>query len=286
MVYNEEQNIARLLAALQKQKLQTVSIDNITVVASGCTDSTEEIVKKFAAQDQRIILIVQKDREGKSSAINLWIKSTTSKILVLESGDTLPNEDTLENLVSPFADDSVGMAGTRPMPINNPQKFIGFAVHLLWRLHHLIASEKPKMGEMVAFRNIITNIPAVSAVDEDSIEVEIIKKGYRTIYCPTAIVQNKGPENFADFIRQRRRIYAGHLWLEKNFKRNVSTMSGLKVFRFLIRDFSWNFRSIIFTPGAILMEVLGRILGWYDLCIKKNNHRIWEIATSTKNLSN
>jgi poly-beta-1,6-N-acetyl-D-glucosamine synthase len=285
MAYNEEQNIAQLLRALRKQKLENVFVDDITVVSSGCTDNTENIVREFAEKDPGIILIVQENREGKSSAINLWIENATSEILVLESGDTLPDDDTLENLVSPFEDASIGMTGTRPMPINNPNSFIGFAVHMLWRLHHLIALTKPKMGEMVAFRNVVKNIPKSSAVDEDSIEVEIIKNGYKTIYCPEAIVRNKGPENFADFILQRRRIYAGHLWLKEKFGHGVSTMSGIKAFKFLLNDFSWNFSSIFYTPGVIFMEIWGRLLGWYDFRIRKNNPQIWDIAASTKNLS-
>jgi cellulose synthase/poly-beta-1,6-N-acetylglucosamine synthase-like glycosyltransferase len=285
MAYNEEQNIARLLLALQKQRLEKVFIENIIVVASGCTDNTENIVKKFARNDPKITLIVQKKREGKSSAINLWIKNAKAEILVLESGDTVPEEDTLEKLVSPFEDTSIGMTGARPVPVNDPGSFIGFAVHRLWRLHHLIALTKPKMGEMVAFRNVVGEIPSDSAVDEDSIEAEILRKGYRTIYCPEAVVRNKGPENFADFIRQRRRIYTGHLWLKKKFGHGVSTLSGLKAFKFLLDDFSWNFPNIFYTPGVIFMEVWGRILGWYDFYIKKDNPKIWDIAASTKNLS-
>jgi poly-beta-1,6-N-acetyl-D-glucosamine synthase len=285
MAYNEEQNIARLLLAVRKQKLEKVAIDNITIVASGCTDKTEEIVRKFAEGDPRIDLIIQKEREGKSSAINLWIKSAKAEVLVLESGDTIPDNNTIERLVSPFEDAEIGMAGAHPMPVNDPKLFLGFAVHMLWRLHHLIALTKPKMGEMVAFRNVIESIPTNSAVDEDSIEVEIIKKGYKTIYCPMAVVRNKGPENFSDFIRQRRRIYTGHLWLIKKFDRKVPTMSGFKILKFLAKDFRWNFRSVFYTPGVIFMEIWGRMLGGYDFYIKRSNPKIWDIAQSTKNLS-
>lgn len=285
MAYNEESNIAQLLLALQKQKLENIYIENITVVSSGCTDNTENIARKFAENDPRITLVVQGKREGKSSAINLWISRTTSEILVLESGDTIPKENTIENLVSPFESPEIGMAGTRPMPINDPASFMGFSAHMLWRLHHMIALDQPKMGEMVAFRNVIDGIPENSAVDEDSIEAEIAKKGYKTIYCPEAVVRNKGPENFSDFIRQRRRIYAGHLWLIEKSGHRVPTMSGFKIIGFLLRDLSCNLRYIFYTPGVIFMEAWGRLLGWYDFRVKKNNPHVWDIAKSTKNLS-
>ncbi len=43
--YNEEANIGRLLQALLDQQLSTVAISQIVVVASACTDRTEEIVR-------------------------------------------------------------------------------------------------------------------------------------------------------------------------------------------------------------------------------------------------
>ena len=40
---------------------------------------------------------------------------------------------------------------------------------------------------------------------------------------------------------------------------------------------------ILFT---VLLEVIGRFLGWYDYKIRKLNPYKWDVATSTKDLSN
>ena len=74
MAYNEGRNIGRLLQALLGQKLEKVKIANIFIIASGCTDNTCEIVKEYQKKDKRIKLLTQEHREGKSSAINLFIK--------------------------------------------------------------------------------------------------------------------------------------------------------------------------------------------------------------------
>lgn len=284
MAYNEGQNIARLLSALQNQKLNEIEIKEIIVVASGCTDNTEEIVKKSAEKDKRIKLIAQKMRKGKASAINLWLKSTNEKILVMESADTIPAENALERLVFPFKEKRVGMAGARPVPINDSRTFWGFAAHLLWDLHHEISLENPKMGETIAFRNILASIPDDSSVDEAEIESEISRKNLRIIYVPNAIVRNKGPENLSDFLKQRRRIYTGHLMLKKKRSYKVSTASGTKIFLILIRNISLDARSIFFTPLVIMAEILGRFLGWYDFIFKRKRSAVWEIAESTKNI--
>lgn len=286
MAYNEENNIAHLLLAIQKQKLAKLNILEIIVVASGCTDQTEKIVRDFFQKDSRIKLVSQEKREGKSSAINLWLKNASGDILILESADTIPDESSLEKLTEPFCDKNVGMTGAHPIPINNPRTFMGFATHLLWNLHHSIALTEPKMGEVVAFRNIIKNIPKNSAVDEASIETEIKKNGYRIIYVPAATIKNKGPENLRDFLRQRRRISSGHFWLKDNFNYQVSTMNGIRIFRILLKNFHWTLREIIFTPIVILLEILGRFLGWYDYKLLKKNPTIWKIANSTKKIIN
>jgi glycosyltransferase involved in cell wall biosynthesis len=71
--HNEEANIGQLLEAICYQRLHLVEISEIIVVASGCTDRTEDIVREHAAHDPRIQLFVQEKREGKTSAINIFL---------------------------------------------------------------------------------------------------------------------------------------------------------------------------------------------------------------------
>ena len=282
MAYNEGCNIGNLLLAIQNQKLREISLQEITVVASGCTDDTRAIVKKFAESDSRIHLLTQKNREGKASAINFWLKSATGDLLILASADTIPAPEALEKLILPFREAKIGMAGAHPVPINDSRTLMGFAAHLMWDLHHKIALQTPKLGETVAFRRTFTEIPAKSSVDEAAIEHIITDQGYQIHYVPEAIISNKGPETISDFLKQRRRIYAGHLGLQKNGY-NVATMSGLKTFFLILQTTSYSPRAIFFTPVVILLEIYGRLLGWYDFSIKKREATIWEMAKSTKN---
>lgn len=67
-VYNERANIARLLETLLNQELESVIINEIIVIASGCTDNTEQAVQRFANRDSRVRLLVQNQRFGKASA--------------------------------------------------------------------------------------------------------------------------------------------------------------------------------------------------------------------------
>ena len=283
--HNEEANIGQLLQMMQQQEFETVEPREIIVVASGCTDRTEDIVREYMAEDGRIRLLVQEKREGKASAINLYLKHQTERVLVLCSADLQPKLDALEKLAAPFSDSEMGMTSSRPVPVNDPNTFMGFAAHMLWDLHHVInANGGFKAGEMIAFLKIFERIPYHTSVDEASIEPVIRGQGYKVAYVPDAIVNNKGPDTVSDFLRQRRRIYAGHLDVKELLGYTVSTMSGGVILKALLRNMDWRPKQLVWTVAVIGLEVYGRFLGKRDFKNRKD-HTVWEIATTTKELS-
>jgi cellulose synthase/poly-beta-1,6-N-acetylglucosamine synthase-like glycosyltransferase len=282
--YNEAGNIIPLLESLCDQKLDKVSIAEIIVVSSASTDGTDELVEGFAQSHPKVRLIRQVKREGKSSAINLFLREAVSNLLVVISGDVIPASSTIEKLVSEFADPRIGATGGRPVPVNNPVSFMGYAVHLLWRLHHRMALISPKLGEMIAFRKLMDSIPADSAVDEASIEAIVRAKGFKLKYIPDAIISNKGPLNLKDFIKQRRRIQNGHLWLQKKQDYSVVSQDSGTLLRILLGELKEFPLSAPKVFAVMALEMYCRLLGSYDYYIRGKNPFAWDIARSTKNL--
>lgn len=250
-------------------------------MVSASTDATNEIVKQFQKKDSRIKLIIQGKRRGKAHAINMFLQYSKGEICVLESADTLPGEETIERLCLPFLDISVGMTGGRVIPLNDKSRFMGFVAHLIWELHHRLQ----KFGELIAFRRIFSIIPENIVVDEAWIQAEVTQRGFKTQYVPDAIVYNKGPETVLDFIKQRRRIYTGHLHLAREKGFIVPSLLPLSVLRTLIGCLS-NLRLTnkekIWVLGAIILEGIARLLGLYDFFIRRKIPYIWDIATTTK----
>ncbi|GAC1392354.1 MAG: hypothetical protein NVS4B11_27240 [Ktedonobacteraceae bacterium] len=286
MAYNEEANIARTINAVLKQEGPSIRIEEVIVVASGCTDRTVPTVSEIALKEPRVHLYVQEKREGKASAINLFLKETTSEVAVLVGADVIPEESALENLCSPFLDPKIGMTGGRPVPVNDATTFMGHSVHLLWRLHDRVARAHAKLGEIIAFRTVIPSIPANSAVDEISIQAIISQLNYQLMYKPDCVVYNKGPITVRDFLKQRRRIYAGHLRVRAHQNYEASTMKASPILRQLIacRDFTMSTpKQALWTAGTILLEGYARMQGYYDFW-RKCEHHIWQIVDSTKDL--
>jgi len=289
IAYNEEHNILKLLQALCMQKLEQVEIAEIIVVSSACRDRTDEIVRRFIDDrgieaDPPVILLTQAKREGKASAINLFMNHASSDILVVESGDTVPAPGAIEKLVLPFRDPKIGATGGRPIPVNKSDTFMGYAVQLLWRLHHRMALIRPKLGEVIAYRKIMDAIPVDSAVDEASIEAIMHRNKLRLRYIPDAIIHNKGPENLWDFIKQRRRIQNGHLWLKQKHRYSVVSQDSGVLLKILFNEIKTDPQQIVKLIMVIKLEILCRLLGYYDFYVKKKNPFTWDISQSTKKL--
>ena len=285
MAYNEEKNIGRLLDSLIAQELSDVVIDEIIVISSGSTDKTNIIVREYSKKYRYIKLLVQIKRKGKSSAINLFIKNAKNDLLIVESADTLPAMNTVEKLISPFKNKKVGMTGGRPIPVNKGDDFVSFSVRLLWQMHHELAKFTPKLGEMVAFRKVFDQIPEESAVDEASIESMIVSRGFECLYVSDAIVSNKGPETLRDFIKQRRRIAIGHLWLKEQYNYDVASNNILLLFSLFVVECVKYPRCIIRTILTVKLEMFCRMLGCFDYKFRGVNPFIWEVSKSTKELN-
>jgi hypothetical protein len=137
---------------------------------------------------------------------------------------------------------------------------------------------------MIAFRKLMDSIPSDSAVDEASIEAIVQSQGYKLKYIPEAIIKNKGPLNLKDFIKQRRRIQNGHLWLKKNQNYEVSSQDMGTLFKVIaqeIRDYPSTTPKVL---AVMALEAFCRLLGSFDFYVKKKNPFAWDIARSTKNL--
>jgi len=280
--YNEEANIGPLLDALLRQHLYDVEISEIIVVASGCTDNTIPIVESYVARDPRIALLIQPKREGKTAAVNLFLARATEDICVLESGDTLPDEHAVENLVRMFFNLEVGMTGAHKIPVNTPDHLVGLFTHLRLRLEHQLCLDIPRLGEMIAFRKVFDRIPPDVAMDEAFVEALVVKRGMQVHYAPDAIVYNTGPTSLQEFVTQRRRNHAGHLYLRAKYGYAVSSIQNSRVVKVALNEV-WGALRLIWTLFFLgVLEGWARLLGWYDFAVKKDRHVVWDIAWSQK----
>lgn len=282
--YNEERNIEGCILSVLNQDLSSAELSEIIVISSGSTDSTDGIVRRLMSENPLLKLIVQKKREGKNSAINEVIEAATGDIVVLVNADNCLAKGSLEHLLAPFSDPRVGMAGGRPMPTNDRNTTIGFAVHMLWDMHHRLAMIHPKIGELVAFRNNGTKLPLDMQSDEDILRMNLEEEGYVCVYVPEAVVYNHGPETLSDFLKQRKRVNIGERMMRKSFRYDIPTWNPDYLFNaylgFIRETGHHPFRISL----AIGMETCARAYATMHVAMDRGDISIWDLVDSTKKL--
>lgn len=284
MVHNEVHNLPQLLAAVQAEEHPNLRIDRIIVVSSGSTDGSNDAVQRTAATDPRIQLLTEPARTGKARAINRFLHALDSDIdrVVLLSGDVLPERGAVAHLLAGLDDPGIGMTGGRVIPTNPRRGWVHRTVHMLWMLHHQVATRQPKLGEMVAFRPSLGPIHPDSPVDEASIEAAVHERGLRLAYLPVARVFNRGPATWRELIAQRRRIWTGHNWLRDT--------TGYRVATYRFRDLIGPVLAVLrrrphYLPLLLMagtVELWARAQGALRLGVSDQLPTVWPVLPSTK----
>jgi hypothetical protein len=91
-----------------------------------------------------------------------------------------------------------------------------------------------------------------------------------------------GPETVTDFVTQRRRNYAGHLYLRDKYGYQVSSMQNTRVLRIALEEV-WGAIRLVYTLGVLgALELYSRALGIWDYRVRKKKHIVWDMAWTTK----
>jgi biofilm PGA synthesis N-glycosyltransferase PgaC len=273
MAYNEEEWICGLLDSLLGQRLRRVRIREVIVVSSGSTDRTNDIVMGFCRRDRRIRLVREPERRGKSRAISRFLRLAKTEIVVLSNADIVLERDAVERLCEPLFDGRAGISVARPVSLYGRNSFIGYTNNIVWEMWHSICAKCPKYGELMAFRRLFPGIGDTS-VDEEFIGMLFARRGMKPVYVPGAVFYNTGPRTLKGFMRQRRRVFAGHLFLKKGWGHEASTMGFLGAIRAL-RDVGE--RRVVWIALAMVIEALGRALGFYDYVLGREEI-VWNVA--------
>jgi glycosyltransferase involved in cell wall biosynthesis len=289
--HNDGANIGPLLHRLLAEPV----VGEVLVVASACDDDTVPTVLEIASQyDAKgggagggtVRLYVEAERSGKVAAVNFGMRETTMPLIVVVSGDVLPDEGAIGRLIAALHHPGVGMSGGRPVPVNADDTPIGYAVQLLWRLHHRLALHQPKLGEMIALKaEAVVSLPRTS-VDEACFQAMLEAEGWQSAYVPDAVVINRGPGSFRDFVKQRRQVHTGHLWLRHKQGYTVPSLQPALLLYELWRDLTADRtrtepKHLAWTAGAVAMEAWARLRARADYVRGRENH-VWEMVQSTK----
>ena len=283
--YNEGCNIEKAIRSIYEQELDGFILDRTIVVSSASTDDTDDIVGSLMKDYTSLELIVQEKREGKNSAVNCFLDSKKTEIVVIVNADNvLKGKDSLQKLLEPFRDPKVGIVGGHPIPLNSKKTIAGFASNMIWSVHHHIALRSPKIGELIAYRDIGTRLPTQYQSDEDLIRINIEKSGYLPRYAPDAIVYNRGPETVADLKKQRLRVNIGQSYMikEENFYNPTRDPKALiSVYWDVMKDLGFH---PIKMSASIFIETQCRLKARRMVKKGYRDENVWDPVETTKKI--
>ncbi|MEM7823495.1 MAG: glycosyltransferase [Candidatus Aenigmatarchaeota archaeon] len=262
--YREQDRLYNLVKTILKDKIAN-KIEKIIIVSPD--------KNLILPKSRKIILIKEKERKGKYYAIQLGLKRIKSKIIVMLSSDLRMRKNFLYFLLKHFKNKEVGMIIGRPKADKNSR--IYYFSKIIWDLHHLLCLKKPKGTEICAFRKIFNYFPKVLA-DEVFIEYKIRKTKYRIVYEPKAFGYTKIPYTLLQFLKQRKRSFAGHLQIKKQYGFSTSSME-YSIILGILMDFlkEQTFIDIIFLTALIFIEALARILAFIEFYLFRKIEVIW-----------
>lgn len=219
--YKEPETIGKAIEAFNNQQIK----EKYEILVASPDIETGNVVLQYAKKFSHIRWI-QDQRKGKPAALNLLLKEAKGDILILSDGDVYVSDNSVNQLLEHFKDSKVGIVSGRPISLSPKKTMLGYWSHLLTdEAAHNTRIERIKKGEFIAcsgyllaIRKIFHYIPE-DALSEDAIMSHLIwEKGYKTDYEPEAKVFVKYPDNFKDWIIQKRRSAGGYQQINKYFK--------------------------------------------------------------------
>ena len=200
--YNEELTLSTKLKNILEQDFPKKNLELI-IIDSGSTDTTPDIVRDFVENNPKlkIVFLEEKERLGKSHAVNIAYAKASGEIKIISDADALLEKSALTKIVSNFSDSRVGAACGRQVLLNadqNPstelEKSYRDFYEILRQGESILDSTPIFHGELSAYRgNLIELLPENKSADDSRLANIIRRKGYRAVYDSSAVFYEYAP---------------------------------------------------------------------------------------------
>lgn len=208
-LFNEEKVV--------EQKIRnTLAIDypamEVIFISDGCTDRTEEIVKRHQSEVVRLLAL---RRGGKAAALNAGVAAARGEVLVFTDANVDLAPDALAVLARSFADPEVGAAsGRKKYVVRSGTDTTEKGENLYWRYDQWQKELESSIGSIFAAdgtlyavrRSLYVPIADPAQADDIAISTRVVLQGYRLVFDREAIAYEEAPVEGSDEFRRKIRV--------------------------------------------------------------------------------
>jgi len=180
-------------------------------VSDGSYDDTDEIIKKYL--DQRISLIRQEGRLGKTSGLNLAVPNAKGEIIVFSDANAMYSADAIKVLVSNFNDKNIGYVVGAALYTDGSDSAAAKSENSYWHYELLMKKLESNLSSVVGGDGAMYGIrkELYKPLDKEDINdfvnpLQIIDEGYRGIFEPDAKCFETTAGDFSKEARRKSRI--------------------------------------------------------------------------------
>ena len=287
---NEEANLPGKLKSLQNLNYPQKLLQ-IVIVSDGSTDRTASILRE---QGRCIVSVVLDQSHGKANALNEAVKHATGEILIFLDARQLVDANAILELVSCFADTTVGAVSGELLLEAGSDVAASHALGLYWKIEKTIRKLESASGSVIGVtgaiyairRELYINIPKGTILDDVIIPMNVARAGKRVVFQSTAIVRDHiFSEKRKEFSRKIRTLTGNYQllrlapWLFSSVNHLLFRFVSHKIMRLLVPFFllmmlaASGFSGGPFYRGAFFLQVL-----FYAVAV------LGMVVPSTKNL--
>lgn len=213
--YNEEDIIAEKMDNTRRLDYPSDRL-HLVWVTDGSNDNTNVLLSAYP----EVKVIYFPERRGKAAALKHGIKEIDTEIIMMTDANTMLNPEAVREVARLMQDPKVGcVSGEKKVMARSNSDEAAQGEGLYWkyestlkRLDSELYSAMGAAGELcVIRRQLMTDIPDDTLLDDFIISMEIVKKGYKIAYTSNAYAMEYGSADLHEESKRKRRIAAGGL---------------------------------------------------------------------------
>jgi cellulose synthase/poly-beta-1,6-N-acetylglucosamine synthase-like glycosyltransferase len=207
--HDEEEVIGQKVANAKALEYPAERLE-IVVASDGSSDRTAELARQAGADR-----VLELPRGGKVAALNAAVREATGNILAFSDANSYWLPDALRRLVDRFGDERVGYACGQVRFSGGEG---GNQEGLYWRYEMAVRSMETRLAGITAGNGAIYAVRREAYIELDpsrgqdiGFPFELTKRGWRAVYEPDAVAEEKMAPTVESEFRRKRRMMWG-LW--------------------------------------------------------------------------